>query len=249
MSFYSNSPQLVDDIPSRAPAEPERKPTEPEREHDELTGGYFERSDEDRARSMFDSMREKLEPSRAEAPPKLDENDNDMRVNADGSVEFTVPDHIRALRNAPERRMFTGAKNYCDINFAEMPDGAPPEVERFVHAMNGELRECLGDMELSTGDAKQFATLLREAAAKPPTEEQQLKWRQETIDVLNREFGRQAAQALTDAHALAMRDPRVQRMILVAGLGDHPELIKMLVRAAKDQKSRGRLPHVKRGEK
>lgn len=202
MSFYDNSPDLVDDIP---PITRQEEPSE---------GKPAAQPEEGESKK---------------AAPTPQQNDG-------------LPDAVRELRSAPERVMFSGAKLYNNVTPIDTPEDATDEQRQFVDAANDELRQCFADMEMPTDDARSFVELIKSAATNPPSEEQQLDWRATTISALNREFGREAALALNDAYRLVNRDPRILHMIQMAGMADNPEMIKLFVRLAKAQKSKGRLP-------
>lgn len=220
MSFYDNSPELVDDIP---PAQPHQ---------------YSDQESEAPKQS------EREEPTAQPAAQPEEESKQDAAPN-DG-----VPEAIRQLRNDPARRMFSADSRYPDVVVAVAPDGADKQVHRLVNATNSEYREILADMDCTNAEAKEFTGMLAKAAQNPPpTPEQKAQQAQMTYAQLHAEYGTKYLEAIGDAMRLAKRDPRVWNLVVTSHLESFPDMVKWLCKKAKSEKSKGRLPRDKGGDK
>ncbi len=216
-AFYSNT-----QFPGPAPAAPDASPgahlTHP------AAAEAAPDSEEARAQKLFPTM--KKPPAGAEdfdaLPPEL-------------------PEKVREIRDTPERKIYEAGKMYQDIEFEPIPVDATPEEIKAIEEGYREVREMFADFELTSGEARQVATLVRQCASAPPDEATLAGWRAEAEKELTRVYGTEAREALTLARQLVARDPRVAHILEVTGLGSHPEFVLGLAQKARSAKTKGLL--------
>ena len=149
-----------------------------------------------------------------------------------------TPGQIVAWRKQymPERSLYKDSEFkgvVPDDNFA----GADlPEAKRLAAASN--LRSMFADLGVSPAEAQQLLNRSSAVRADNQTAEQQ---RREARAELTRQFGKNADVMLRDAKGLVARDSRMVAFIEKRGIGNDPETIVMLARAAHSHKMAGRL--------
>lgn len=222
MSFYDNSPELVDDI--SPPAKSGAKASSPA---------------SDRERALYPTMAEQQKP--VEQPQQQQQPEPHEKPAAQGAEDQPpgVPENVAQLRAADrDRQMFDAQGMYSDVSL-DVPAG--DEYRELHQAAQHEAREVFADLGMPVEDARQVIDTFRQHTRTPPSEETVKGWQTETVGQLRREFGADAARALQDAHQLATRDPRVLATIEAAGLGDNPAIVLRLARLARVERQRGRL--------
>jgi hypothetical protein len=147
-----------------------------------------------------------------------------------------APEAIKALRDTPERRMFSAQGTFASI--AVEGEGVELAV---VQSANAELREIFADVGASPGDAAEILSLANQMRATPATPEARLQMRDAAIDAVNRQYGQDAASVVADARALVARDPRIGKVLDSTGAGDHPNIVLKLISLARSAKLRGQL--------
>jgi hypothetical protein len=146
-----------------------------------------------------------------------------------------VPESVKALRDTPERRMFSAQGSFSTV---QVQGEVSPEV---ASAASTELREIFADVGASGNDAAEFLSLAAQMTAAPATPEARAELRASAIDAVNRQYGNDAKSAVDDARALVARDPRVAAMLASTGLGDHPQAVLKIIELARSAKMRGQL--------
>lgn len=153
-----------------------------------------------------------------------------------------LPKSIAELRQSDgiERRMYSAQKTYERVDTESLFDpNADPES---VAAAGAELREIFSDHGATQDDATAIRTLALAHPIGSVTHEQHAAWQDQAQRALIAELGPNVAPAaLRDAQRLAQRDPRVVQLLNRTGLGSHPQVVKLFVKLAQEQKSRGRL--------
>lgn len=153
-----------------------------------------------------------------------------------------IPPEIAKLRAEDSARtMYSPQSVFAEVihdNIFAQAEDAHTIDQKHIKATIKEMREIACDLGLSAHDA----ALLRDRAAALSREPVEAgKQIDVAVDMLNRTFGREAKQALNDARKLVARDFRVGRLIESLGLGNDPETVVTLARAARSQRNAGRL--------
>lgn len=160
-------------------------------------------------------------------------------------AEVEVPEHIQELRKAdPLRAMYTPEKHFGDVinervMFPEV-EGAPQIAPEVRAAVVREMANIAADVGMTNADVRTFTTI-GAMCKEAPTPEQRAQWHAQTIDQLKRTYGRDAAQALQDAQTIAMRDPRLVKMLEAKGMGDHPDAVMVFARLGRQARLAGKL--------
>lgn len=145
---------------------------------------------------------------------------------------------IAEIRSTPERRMYSAQSTLRDA----IPDQEFANVkgldDKVGQAAVRELREMAADFDFGTNEIRTLRDRAAFVAKSAPTTEAQ---REAAVEALNREFGQRATQALRDARALLQRDPRAANLIEAMGLGDDPEVVVLVAKAAQSQRMAGKL--------
>ena len=149
------------------------------------------------------------------------------RLYAKPEIEFDVPDEIKALRETPERRMYSDAAR-PEINNA-ITDDVSPETKA---AIARELTNMASDIGLNADDITSLTGAARRLAIELPTAEQVTSMQRDAIDALNNAFGANAKAAHAATVALVGRDPRVARYLARTGLGNDPATVLRLAHIA-----------------
>ncbi|MFL9916406.1 hypothetical protein PQR75_13645 [Paraburkholderia fungorum] len=149
-----------------------------------------------------------------------------------------VPDNIKAMRDTPERRLFSAQGSYAGVQLeAALKDvDTAPEVKTAAAA---ELREIFADIGASSQDAQEIVDAASRLHAEPMTPERDATNANDAIGALNREFGNDAKSALRDAVQMVTRDPRLARMLDASRLGNDPAVVVKLAYLARSQRARG----------
>lgn len=144
-----------------------------------------------------------------------------------------LPEAVKALRDQPERKIYSAEGTYRDaLRRSEFTD-TDPEMDK---AVNAEISNIFQDLSISSTEASTLVTLART----PATEEQIASWATESNRHLAT-LGKSAQEDLQLARALVARDPRVGQMLNDTGLGSHPAVVEMLVLKAKSARLRGEI--------
>lgn len=159
----------------------------------------------------------KLYPDPVEPPPLAD-----------------VPEEVRALRDSPERRMFSAQKALAEA----IPEDAFPEGPGREAGVR-EIREIAADLDLTPADIGTLATRARalQAEGAPDAQTQRMA----TIRELQRRFGPELVDRVAEARALLQRDPRAQAMVEALGLAEDFDTVVLLAERARSQINAGKL--------
>lgn len=149
------------------------------------------------------------------------------RLYAKPEIEFDVPDEIKALRDTPERRMYSDAAR-PEISNA-ITDDVSPETKA---AIARELTSMADDVGLTADDISSLTTAARRMVQEPPTAEQVTSMQGDAITALNNAFGANAKAAHAATVALVGRDPRVARYLARTGLGNDAAVVLRLAHIA-----------------
>ncbi|WP_301101092.1 hypothetical protein [Propionivibrio sp.] len=149
-----------------------------------------------------------------------------------------VPPDVAAIRDDIARRLYSAQDTFAeaipDKVFANVA-GLDPAAGRKTAA---ELREISADLDLAPQDVQKLRERITYVQTNQPTVAAQ--W-DETVSLLNAEYGTDAKQALRDARALLRRDPRAARVIEAMGLGNDPQTVMIIARRARSAKGTGRI--------
>lgn len=147
----------------------------------------------------------------------------------DKPAEIQVPENIAKLRAEDmERRMYPKALDGVDVRWLGNPTVA------------GEFKEMLRDVGIGQQDYDELMGVRGELAGKLPSDEQRAQWRAQTVDMLNRQYGKDAPAMVEAAKQLVQRDAR-WKQIADLGLGDHPVWVAKFIDLARRQRAAGRL--------
>lgn len=171
--------------------------------------------------------------------PRTDEQIQEKLFSSEEDDEplIEVPPEVQAIRNRQDRKMFSAQQTLreaiSESDFT-IPDGTDPkQVTRAVR----ELRELAADMDFGPREI----TFIRDRAAAIKASPQDPASQQAAaIEALEREFGSDAAQALNDARALLLRDPRAANLIGSMNLGNDPEMVVLIAKTARSQRAAGK---------
>lgn len=160
------------------------------------------------------------------------------------NVDKHLPDGIKNLRSDDaERRLYSPQQTYRNVipdDMFEQHGTVPVEISPEVQtAIIREYRELAADTGLSHDDVQLLKDRTMALHASPVSQEQQ---QAEARQRLAAEFGPEGvASALKGANALLNRDPRVRALLQGWGLGDDPDTVVLVARAAARERSKGRL--------
>lgn len=176
-------------------------------------------------------------PAEASLYPSMD--------NTPPEVNPTVPAEIRELREADsDRKMYSAQTTYGDavpedlLASAIGVDGLTAET---VQAATAEYREIAADAGLAPIEVKTFINEFKTAAAAPVTAEAQAAMRSASVKMLVETYGERAGSVLELTQAMVAKDHRVSTLLDQHGMGDRPQVVKMLAEAALRQATAGRL--------
>lgn len=142
-----------------------------------------------------------------------------------------APRHVAEARSADvARSLYPGATEFAYAVPDKAFDGADmPQQARDAAVV--ELRQMFADTGMSPADAAQ---LMGRASAVRHDGKSADEQRREARSVLRGQFSdTDADAALADARALVNRDPRFKRFVELRGIGNDPESILILARAAR----------------
>lgn len=155
-----------------------------------------------------------------------------------------TPQSVEAWRDEEPGRKIYGTSAFDSVVPSDAFDGAPLPTEKRQAAVEN-LRGMLADTGLSPNDAKDLLARASVVRHEGRSTEEQLR---EARKVLTRQFpgdaknpSQGAELVLTDAARMLGRDPRLAKFIQAQGLGNDPETLTMLSRAARSLRTRGRL--------
>ena len=155
----------------------------------------------------------------------------------DGEPLDPVPEEVAALRDDPLRRMYPAQVNLQEAIPDQLFTSVEGVEEQAGRKVARELREMAADLDLGRGEVQ---TLRSRAAFVHEHKPDPAAQREAAVEALNREFGNGAKQALRDARALLQRDPRTAKIIEAMGVGDDPQVVLMIARAARQQRVAGK---------
>jgi len=124
-------------------------------------------------------------------------------------------------------RLFDTAEHYQDLVSDEARPGG-------LHVS----AEALAKLGLDHSDAKVLMSRLRDAHQNPPTDMDRARWRhaaEKRIAEMDYQPGDVEA-----AKNLALSDPWISRLLSETGVGSQPEIVEMMIGAARTARSRGR---------
>lgn len=180
----------------------------------------------------------------AEALYGKPETETAIQDSAEPELTLTIPDDVRALRAADEDRALNDPQ---EVYAEAIPDtfwDDQPEIEKIPESQRvaalAEVREMSADLGMTVGDVQELKDL-RPVFQDIPSAEQVDEWREESIQLLNKTYGKQAKQALRDAQALIARDPRWVQSLEYNNRGDHPQVMALFARLGRQARLAGKL--------
>lgn len=181
------------------------------------------------------------EQAKPEQPPVTTEEPREEKPAEPTDAKSHIPDAIRGLRDDPLRRMFSAQGTFAQVPLEESMQnlGYEPDTAKAVAA---EFREVFADLGASPDDAKQLVMFAAQHNANMPADaaaDAQLA--ASAADMLSRHYGKDAAEALSDAQKFVARDPRLFRMLDDTRLGNDPQTVMKIVQLARSAKLRGEL--------
>lgn len=216
-------------------------------------------SPEDIALRMFPSMAPALPPAvpaapaaaaPAEAPPVAAVAAPAPAEQAPAAIEAEDPE-MKAVREDPAYRMFGVSEaaralpdNILDRAIGEVIE-VDGEVVPFDHEMAerglSELRTMVADLDLSAGDMALVsqAVVLGESLKADP--EKVNAAREQAVEMLNAQHGREAALAARCARAYVAKNPKLANLLERTGAGDSPQAITLIARRALSLHKSGKL--------
>jgi hypothetical protein len=183
-----------------------------------------EKAASDVGHALFPTMRpDKSEPQQGEKP--------------------AVPENIAKLRaDDPARGLFDVTQHYGpEVGLEDALGDAAEATPEMRAAAASEFKQIFADHGLTQAEAREFVTIARQVAKAPPTEELQRTWVETAERRLKEIYGTGMQEAVADARRLVSRDPRVAAILSHTKLGDHPEVIELMVRVASSERLKGRL--------
>lgn len=118
---------------------------------------------------------------------------------------------------------------------------APGADEAALTRHGTELASIAADLGLSSGDVSKLAGYARDYKKTPPTQEQREANHRKVSVELRAQYGKDIDRVMADARAVVKRDHRLEQLLEVSALGDHAEVIKLMVDAGRRARSRGQL--------
>lgn len=151
-----------------------------------------------------------------------------------------VPDAVKELRASDrDRVMFTAQQAYADVPTENA--FLSPEINDTDRARAGaEVRELFMDNDLTPPEAHQVLTLFKEVPTRPDSDTSKA-WAKDAHAQLQEQYGDEASAMLDLARKFIARDPRTVALLEQTGLGDHPEMVRLAVEAARRARARGQI--------
>jgi len=159
-------------------------------------------------------------------------------VNLIEVIQSSLPDVVKEARSSPERVLYSAQVEHSstislqDVA-AKLPELSPEDHE----AVLAEGRELFADLGLTGPEAK---SMIAAGAAFDPTIPV-TTLADQTIDLLNREFGSGAKGAYQAAIDLVARDPRIVHSLSTSGQGNNPQVVLAIAKAAARLRAAGKL--------
>ena len=104
-----------------------------------------------------------------------------------------------------------------------------------------ELASIAVDVGMDRHDVERLASIVATNGAKPPTDEMREAFQRTAIADARRQYGKEFDSVLSDAKALAQRDPRLAQILNKNGVGDDPHIIGRLCELGIAARARGQL--------
>jgi len=154
-----------------------------------------------------------------------------------------VPANIAKLREGDSplfdaREAYNGAIETEDLIDAE---DAAPELKA---AAVSEFKAMANDLGLAPAEVREVVSLAKTIRAEPPTPEAEQEWQQaackHAVELAGGDLEAAAAD-LNLARALVARDPRLVQLLESTRLGNHPQVIELMIQKARSERMRGRL--------
>jgi len=124
-------------------------------------------------------------------------------------------------------RLFDTSEHYKDLTEGEDAPGG-------LHVS----AEALAKLGLDHSDAKVLMSRMREFNLNPPDDMQRARWRHQSEKRIA-EMGYHRAD-VDAAMKMVKTDPQLSKLLNHTGVGDHPEIVEMMIQAARTARSRGR---------
>jgi hypothetical protein len=157
----------------------------------------------------------------------------------DKPIEFDIPEHIKELRNSPER-LISGDNLGNTVN-AELFNEAvqdPALAKALVH----ESKQVLTDLGFTQSEVPQIGYAVSELEKLGElTQDKRITLRKESVSLLRTEHGDRADQVYRDIVKLVNRDPRFANFLNQTNLGDSPRMASVLGRLAVKARNSGQL--------
>lgn len=154
------------------------------------------------------------------------------------ALDGAVPDTVREMRGAPERKLFSAqvehATTITEADVAAVHPNLSPEVQS---AIAHEAREIWADMGFSAAEAKDVIAAAKRFDTTQPAEK---LWEQ-TAKALKDALGMQAKAGYEAAIQLANRDERTAKALAMTGQGNNPAVVLALAKSALRLRGQGRL--------
>ena len=155
----------------------------------------------------------------------------------------TLPENIAKLREG-DSPLFDPRAAYGDCiaveDLVETGD-VTPDVKA---AAVSEFKGMAHDMGLSPLELREVVALERTMRAEPPTAEVEQEWQQAACKRALELAGGDPKAALADltlAAKLAQRDVRLLRILETTRLGNHPQVVALMIERARSERLKGRL--------
>lgn len=158
----------------------------------------------------------------AEVPPAEEPEDDDMKAIRS---EWTFyPAEVNKL--VPHQMLDSAIGQTIDV------EGQQVKVTRGMARQSvGELRGMVGDLGLSRDEVSAIAETINRGASSGSNHDP-IPGRERAVELLNREHGENAAQALRASRAYVAKNPKLGRLLDRTGLGDDPSTVAIIARRA-----------------
>ena len=126
----------------------------------------------------------------------------------------------------------------------DIPDPTEPVLGMTMEQQRADaahLRELAADLGANSVEARMLGSIARSTRNEPPSSEQRIAWRKESLKRAHGEYGEQAESMLNDARRFVAADPKRAAMVARNGVGDHPDMVLTLIELARRARRDGRL--------
>ena len=222
MSFYDNSPGMVDDIPPPKPASPAPAAS---------------------AAPAPATTAPAASPATSKASEWLTGSTPRAPATPEQAPGPDVPPSIAELRKADSASSLYTPEGMHGQAVREVFDTwiDPMATAEQRTATFRELANITTDIGASHQDLRNFASYVTQLERNPPTEQQEHDMQVKCGQVLRERYGADADRMADMARRLVARDPRIAEYLNETGLGNHPDVVLRFVELAQSEQGRGRL--------